>query len=75
MRLQKLGFCVKLWYSNRAAKVPRDLDCDVELVAKSQTQHKIWQREQVNRREEEEGIALQGLPTTQAFKIHCSPLV
>ena len=29
----------------------------------------------VNRREEEEGIVFQGLPTTKAFKIHCSPLV
>ena len=36
-------FAWKLWYSNRAAKVPRDLDCDVVLVANSQTQHKIWQ--------------------------------
>ena len=68
MSLQKLDFCVKI-------KVPRDLDCDVVLVANSQTQHKIWQSQQVNQREEEEGIALQGLPTPKAFKIHCSPLV
>ena len=36
-------FAWKLRYSNRAATVPRDLDCDVVLLANSQTQHKIWQ--------------------------------
>ena len=31
----------KLWYSNRTAKVLRDLDCDVVLVANSQTQQNM----------------------------------
>ena len=64
--LAKIGFCVK---------VPCDLDCDVVLVANSQTQHKVWQSQQVNRREEGEGIALKGLPTTKAVKMQHSPLV
>ena len=34
-------FARKLWYSNCAAKVPRDLDCDVVLVPNSQAQDKI----------------------------------
>ena len=57
MSLQKLGFCVKIMVFKSQGKVPRDLDCDVVLVANT-TQNMAELG-----REEEEGIALQGLPT------------